>query len=124
VRTREDEGKATTFDELANPVHERKFKDNKNNDKHVVQWIRTLETYAFPTLGGLTVSESHQDDIETVIDPVWTTKPETARRLLQRISVVFDFACGRGYRTTGNPATGMFGSMRPPKGKRQSAFRR
>jgi integrase len=117
VRTREDEGKATTFEELANLVHERKFKDNKNNGKHIAQWIRTLETYAFPTLGGLTVSEIHQDDIEAVIDPIWTTKPETARRVLQRISIVFDFACGRGYRATGNPATGMLGSMRPQRQK-------
>ncbi|WP_375263552.1 tyrosine-type recombinase/integrase [Palleronia sp.] len=119
VRTREDEGKATTFEELAKIVHERKFKDNKNNGKHIAQWLRTLETYAFPTLGGLTISEIHQDDIEAVIDPIWTTKPETARRVLQRISVVFDFACGRGYRTTGNPATGMLSSMRPQRQKTQ-----
>jgi hypothetical protein len=90
VRTREDEGKATTFKELACLVHERKFKDNKNNGKHIAQWIRTLETYAFPTLANLTVSEIHQDDIEAVLDPIWTTKPETARRVLQRISTVFD----------------------------------
>ncbi|WP_295536920.1 site-specific integrase [uncultured Thioclava sp.] len=117
VRTREDEGKATTFQELANIVHERKFKDNKNNGKHIAQWIQALETYAFPTLGRLTVSEIHQDDIEAVIDPIWMTKPETARRVLQRISVVFDFACGRGYRKTGNPATGLLGSMRPQRQK-------
>lgn len=117
VRTREDEGKATTFEELARQVHERKFKDNANNGKHIAQWIRTLETYALPTLGNLAVSEIHQDDIETVLDPIWTSKPETARRVLQRISAVFDFACGRGYRTTGNPATGMLGSMRPQRQK-------
>jgi len=117
IRTREDEGKATSFEELARLVHERKFKDNANNGKHIAQWIRTLETYAFPTLGNLAVSEIHQDDIEAVLDPIWTSKPETARRVLQRISAVFDFACGRGYRTTGNPATGMLGSMRPQRKK-------
>lgn len=117
VRTREDEGKATTFEELARQVHERKFKDNANNGKHIAQWLRTLETYAFPTLGNLAVSEIHQDDIEAILDPIWTSKPETARRVLQRISAVFDFACGRGYRTTGNPATGMLGSMRPQRQK-------
>lgn len=115
VRTREDEGRATTFAELAALVHTRKFKDNKNNGKHVAQWIRTLETYAFPSLGNLTVTEIHQDDIEAVVDPIWTEKPETARRVLQRISVVFDFACGRGYRTAGNPATGLLSSMRPQR---------
>ncbi|SDW37832.1 tyrosine-type recombinase/integrase [Litoreibacter albidus] len=113
VRTREDEGKVITFKEIACLVHERKFKDRKNNGKHIAQWIRTLETYAFPILGDLAVSEINQDDIEAVIDPIWTTKAPTASRVLQRISVVFDFACGRGYRTTGNPAAGMLGTMRP-----------
>lgn len=117
VRTREDEGKATTFEELARKIHERKFKDNANNGKHIAQWIRTLETYAFPSLGQLTVSEIHQDDIEAVLEPIWITKPETARRVLQRISTIFDFACGRGYRTTGNPATGMIATMAPQRQK-------
>ncbi|HJO50434.1 MAG TPA: integrase arm-type DNA-binding domain-containing protein [Sulfitobacter pontiacus] len=113
VKTREDEGKSITFKELAHLVYERKFKNSNNHPKHIVQWIRTLETYAFPTLGDLAVSEIHQDDIETVLDPIWTTKPPTASRVLQRISVVFDFACGRGYRTTGNPAAGILSTMRP-----------
>lgn len=112
VRKREDEGRATTFAELAKQVHHRKFKDNKNNGKHIAQWINTLETYAFPTIGDLAVEDVNQDDIERVIDPIWTTKPETARRVLQRIKTVFDHACGRGLRTRGNPTTGMRGLMR------------
>jgi hypothetical protein len=72
VRTREDEGKATTFAELAYIVHARKFKDNKNNGKHVAQWIKTLETYAFPVFGDLSIREIFQDEVEQVIDPIWT----------------------------------------------------
>ncbi|WP_171183786.1 integrase arm-type DNA-binding domain-containing protein [Ruegeria sp. HKCCC2117] len=112
VRQREKEGRATTFEELAYVVHNRKFKDKKHNGKHIAQWIRTLETYAFPVLKDLSVEDVHQDDIEAVLDPIWTSKPETARRVLQRISTVFDHACGRGLRTRGNPATGLRGQMR------------
>jgi|TARA_R100000789_G_scaffold100498_1_gene111076 integrase len=112
VQTREDTGKATTFSELAYIVHKRKFKDNKSNGKHIAQWIRTLETYAFPVFGELSVTDVFQDEIEEAIDPIWNEKPETAKRVLQRIAVVFDYACGRGYRTTGNPAEGLLGSMR------------
>lgn len=97
VREREIEGKATTFEDLARQVHERKFKDTKHNGKHVAQWINTLETYVFPSIGDLSVADIHQDDIEAVIDPIWMKKPETARRILQRISTVFDHACGKGY---------------------------
>ncbi|MFW2543963.1 phage integrase central domain-containing protein [Primorskyibacter sp. 2E107] len=36
---------------MARRVHERKIKDRMNNGKHIAQWIQTLETYAFPTIG-------------------------------------------------------------------------
>lgn len=101
-----------TFAELAHTVHKRKFKDNTSNGKHVAQWINTLETYAFPILGSLSVEDIQQDDLEEVLDPIWTTKPETARRVLQRIKTIFDHACGRGLRSKGNPATGMRALMR------------
>ena len=112
IRERAAEGKAMTFAELAHTVHKRKFKDNTSNGKHVAQWINTLETYAFPILGSLSVEDIHQDDLEEVLDPIWTTKPETARRVLQRIKTIFDHACGRGLRSKGNPATGMRALMR------------
>lgn len=112
VRERTVEGKATTFAELSRVVHERKFKDNTNNGKHIAQWINTLETYAFPVIGDPSVEDVHQDDFEQVLDPIWTTKPETARRVLQRMKTVFDHACGRGLRTKGNPAIGMRSLMR------------
>jgi len=117
VRERETQGRATTFEELARQVHERKFKDTKHNGKHIAQWIKTLETYAFPYIGDLSVADVHQDDIEAVIDPIWMKKPETARRVLQRISTVFDHACGKGYRTRGNPATGLRSLMRKQQDK-------
>ncbi|MDF3360053.1 integrase arm-type DNA-binding domain-containing protein [Sulfitobacter sp. Ks41] len=112
VQSREAQGKSVTFAELAHAVHQRKFKDNTSNGKHVAQWINTLETYAFPVIGALAVEDIHQDDLERVLDPIWTAKPETARRVLQRIKTIFDHACGRGLRTKGNPATGMKTLMR------------
>lgn len=107
VRQREEDGKHLTFEDLARRVHERKFKENKSNGKHIAQWITTLETYAFPVLGKMSVEDVSQIEIDEVLDPIWTAKPETARRVLQRITTVFDHACGMGYRTKGNPAVGL-----------------
>ena len=106
-----------TFEAMARRVHERKFKDRMNNGKHIAQWMSTLETYAFPTIGKMSVQEIHQDDIEHLLNPIWTTKAETARRVLQRISTIFDHACGAGYRTTINPAKGLGGLMRDQRDK-------
>ena len=39
-----------------------------------------------------------------VIEPLWTTKPETAGRLRGRIEAILDWSRVRGYRTGENPA--------------------
>ena len=39
--------------------------------------------------------------------PIWTTKPETARRLKRRIKVVFDWAKASGHRSGDNPTEGL-----------------
>jgi integrase len=39
-----------------------------------------------------------------VIEPIWTSKPETARRLRGRVESILDWATARGYRQGENPA--------------------
>jgi Phage integrase central domain len=39
-----------------------------------------------------------------VLEPIWTTKPETASRLRGRIESILDWAKVRGYREGENPA--------------------
>lgn len=42
-------------------------------------------------------------DILKVLSPIWLTRPETARRIRQRLKTVFDWAKIKGYRHNGNP---------------------
>lgn len=74
------------------------------NAKHSSQWIRTLETYAFPTLGKLPVADIDTPDILAVLQPIWSEKPETASRVRQRLTAVFDWAIAAKVRTGSNPA--------------------
>ncbi|MBE3111611.1 MAG: site-specific integrase [Acidobacteria bacterium] len=46
-------------------------------------------------------------DVLKTLSPIWTTKPETARRLKQRIKVVFDWAKASGLRSGDNPTEGL-----------------
>jgi hypothetical protein len=49
----------------------------------------------------------HTVDVALVmkaIEPIWTTKPETASRVRGRIESVIDWATARGYRQGENPA--------------------
>ncbi len=74
------------------------------NAKHLQQWTNTLKTYAYPVLGSIPVDAVSREDVLRVLQPIWSTKSETARRVRQRIAVVMDYAASRDWRTGANPA--------------------
>jgi hypothetical protein len=45
--------------------------------------------------------------IVAILRPIWRATPETATRLLQRMSKIFEIAIGRGIRERANPCTGV-----------------
>jgi integrase len=92
-----------TFEEAAREVHQGLIPTFRNV-KHQAQWITTLETYAFPTFGAHAVDGIKSGDVLTALSPIWTEKPETARRVKQRIRTVFDWCIAKNYRLD-NPAT-------------------
>ena len=75
-----------------------------SNPKHAQQWINTLETYAFPTLGPLLVGHIKTANVEAALKPIWTTKTETATRVRGRIEAVLGYATVHHYREGPNPA--------------------
>ncbi|MFA7440365.1 MAG: integrase arm-type DNA-binding domain-containing protein [Sphingomonadaceae bacterium] len=88
---------AVTFEEAALTVHGMRA-GAWRNAKHGQQWIQTLRTHAFPTLGGKSVADIERADIVEALTPIWLATPETARRVLQRIDVVLRWAVGMGHR--------------------------
>ena len=72
--------------------------------KHLAQWSATLETYAYPVIGSRDVSAIDTAAVLDVLNPVWTTKHETATRLRQRIEAVLTAAKVRELRSGENPA--------------------
>ena len=74
------------------------------NAKHADQWTNTLETYAGPVIGSLPVSAVDTAVVLRILEPIWSTKTETAGRLRARIESVLDWARVRGYRMGENPA--------------------
>lgn len=78
--------------------------DEWRNEKHRQQWRNTLEQYAFPVLGGMLVRDIQLPHVLRVIEPIWRTKTETAKRVRGRIESVLDWATVRGYRSGENPA--------------------
>lgn len=91
-----------TFREAALEVH-RINEPAWRNKKHAAQFLATLETYAFPTIGHVQVSEVTTSDILSVLQPIWLTKAETARRVRQRVGTVMKWVVAKGWRQD-NPA--------------------
>lgn len=92
-----------TFDELAERVHREWIVPRSSNGKHVQQWISTLNTYASPVIGKKPVHLISRSDIFEILNPIWKAKHETARRVRQRMGVVFDYALEAEIRKDGNP---------------------
>jgi len=74
------------------------------NPKHRQQWENTLAIYATPELGKMLVEDISTQDVLRVLQPIWTTKTETASRLRSRIEAVLSWATVAGHRTGDNPA--------------------
>lgn len=96
------EAPVPTFREAATLVHE-EHKAAWKNGKHQDQWINTLTTYAYPKLGDRLVNDIEGPIIRDVLAPIWLAKPETARRVRQRIGAVLDWSYAKGYRLTEAP---------------------
>jgi integrase len=73
------------------------------NGRHAAQWEMTLRDYAAP-LRPLPVDKIATDDVLSVLQPLWQSKPETASRLRGRIERVLDAAKAHGLRGGENPA--------------------
>ena len=91
------------------------------SSKHAAQWTATLETYANPIIGRIPVADIETAHVMRVLDPIWTTKTETASRVRGRIESVLDWATVRGFRKGDNPARwrGHLDNLLAPRAKVQ-----
>jgi len=84
------------------------------------QWVQSLEKHVFPKIGSLSVADIDLPCVLSVVEPIWTTVPETARRVRNRIELVLDWATARGLRRGDNPARwkGLLESLLPQRKSR------
>ena len=92
------------------------------NEKHAVSWIQTLERHALPKIGNKRIDKIGRADVLTVLTPIWTTRPETARRVRQRLRTIFHWAMAYGFVEI-NPAGEMINGALPSMPKVKAHFR-
>ena len=105
-----------TFEEAASKVHGQR-KAAWKQGRHQDQWLNSLRDYVYPVFGDTTVDLIERADIVRALEPIWLTKPETARRILQRINIIFRWAKVYGYRQGDNPADVVTDAL-PPQPKK------
>ena len=65
--------------------------------RHSETWMQMLELHAFPKLGNMPVHDITQSDVLDVLKPVWSKRPETARRVRQRIRTILKYCQSKEY---------------------------
>jgi integrase len=91
-----------TFGEVAEQVVQQRA-SNGDSTKTLEGWRQQL-AYALPTIGARPVDSVTRADVLRVLEPIWSTKHETAKRVRWRIEAVLDAAAARELRSTENPA--------------------
>jgi len=102
-RRRLEDANSKTFHQCAQEfikAHKAEWK----NPKHGQQWQNSLDAYCDPVFRDMPVREIDTALVLRVLEPIWTTKAETATRLRGRIERVLDYARVRNYREGENPA--------------------
>jgi integrase len=85
-----------TFADAATQCHYA-LKAGWANRRHRASWLTSLQTHTFPSLGAARVDQVNSTMVRDALAPIWLTIPETARRVLQRIGTVLDYAHLQGW---------------------------
>lgn len=86
-------------------------------------FLTSLQLHVCPTLGKRRVDQIEAGDIQEVLRPIWTSKPDMARKVRQRIGTVLNFAHSKKWRVLEAPrASVSIGLGKRPSGGNYAAM--
>jgi len=92
------------------------------SDRHSKLWWASLENHVFPVIGDMRVDRITQSDVLKCVEPIWTNRPEAARKVRQRIRTTLRWCQAHGF-VTFNVAGEVINGALPPMPRVQSHFR-
>jgi integrase len=102
---RQEQRVVPTFEAAAKQVHAA-HSASFRNEKHRKQWLSSLGD-VFATFGAKRVDAVTSADLLAALSPRWLERPETSRRVLQRVRVVLEWCKAQGYCVGNNAADGL-----------------
>ena len=88
------------------------------NERTAKNFRAALEAYALPTIGKKLVSDVTSGDVLAILSPIWTSRPEQAKRTKESVSTVMQWAMVEGHRRD-NPADKAILKALPKRGLKQ-----
>ena len=88
--------KVPTFREATEKTYEA-LRPRWRNEKVARNWVQQLERHAIKRLGDIPVDRIGRGDMLAVLSPIWTDKPETARRVRRNIKATLQWCVANGY---------------------------
>lgn len=67
------------------------------NEKVAANWMQQLKRYAFKRLGDMRVDRIGREDVLAVLTPIWSEKPETARRVRRCVKATLQWCLAHGF---------------------------
>lgn len=64
---------------------------------HTDVWLQPLEKYPFPVFGNKAVDQITRQDLLRLLTPMWTSVPQQAKRLRQRIRMILQWCVAHGF---------------------------
>ena len=111
--------KLMTFQECAIQYFEQNA-ERWTHRRHREQFLATMKAYVFPVFGSQPVSAVDTALVLKALDPIWSSKRQTASRTRARIEAVLAWATTRNLRTGDNPAKWDHLKTALPNGKTQT----
>ena len=89
--------KVPTFAEAADRTLEATRARWRTGGKTEKIWRQVLSQRALPAFGDRPVDAVTREDVLRIVSPIWSTKPEVARRLRQFVRAILSWAQARGH---------------------------
>lgn len=100
---RKDRKPPPSFKEAAIATHKAQLISHSWSKKTADAFLSSLNTHAYPTLGKMRVDLVEAEHVANSLAAIWTTKPDMAKKVRQRIAIVLDYAKAMNWRATEAP---------------------
>ncbi|MDP5217150.1 integrase arm-type DNA-binding domain-containing protein [Ruegeria sp. 2205SS24-7] len=92
---REEASKLHLLKDVADDAFESRKAELKGDGK-AGRWFTPLQLHVLPKLGKVPIGDIDQKDIRDTLAPIWHQKADTARKAMNRLSIVFRHAAALG----------------------------